>query len=241
MSNGEKKGLSPVAWMAIGCGGCLVVVLLAMGACGGLAWFRFGDAIGEFKDNPAKATAMMIIEANPDLELVSSDDTDGTITIRNLKKNETITLDYDEISEGRFRLETDQGEMRIDASGDAGTMTFSGKDGDTKTVLGAGAEIVDWLPDYPGAENLQSMFSSNDGSGSSGAYTFHTDDGLQEVIDWFSSELGEDDWAETSRMSQAGQLMNVTFEKDQRTVTVIATPAKNGDGSQVTLQYQEKQ
>jgi hypothetical protein len=246
MSNGEKKSMSPIAWVAIGCGGCLVVVLLGMTACGGLAMFKFGDAIQELKDNPVKGAAMLVIEANPDLEMVSSDDDAGTMTVRT-KDGETVTLHYNDIKNGNFSIETDEGTMSVDASANSSdeggaSVTFSGADGEVAT-FGTNTETPDWLPRYPGADDESGGFFTSDSSGSRGAFGFKTTDSAQEAIDWFTEKLENAGFSIASQFNQDAQgneLKNVAFENGERTVTVMAARQARDDKTQVTIQYTEK-
>ncbi len=249
MSNGVKKGMSPVAMVAIGCGGCLLIVLLGLTACGGLAMFKFGDAIQEFQDNPAKAAAMIVVRANPDLEMVTSDDAAGTMTIRNKKDGETVTLNYEDISNGQFSIETSEGTMSIDASADGangegtGSVTFSGADGEVAT-FGTTTDTPDWIPAYPGAEGESGGFAATDSSGSRGGFGFKTTDGAQEAIDWFTSELEKVGFTVASQFNQDAQgtvLKNVSFENGGRTVTIMAARQDGDEQTQVTVQYNEKQ
>ena len=89
MSNGEqapaKKGLPVWAWVGIGCGALVVVVLIVVTVAGFLVANKVKDVAADFEKNPAMATARMIVKLNPDLEEVSTDDEEGTITVRNTK------------------------------------------------------------------------------------------------------------------------------------------------------------
>lgn len=239
MTNGNSKGMSPLGWVAIGCGGCLVVVLLAMAACGGFAWFRFGDAIKEAADNPAKALALGIVRANPDLELVSSDDDANTLTIRD-KDGKTFTVDWNEIKEGRLRLETDEGEMRVEASGSGedGTLTISGPDGE-RAAFGAGADDTPaWVPRYPDAGDITGSFSNRNAAGQQGAFTFTTGDSVRDVVDWYLEELTSEGFEEASRLSH-GEMINLSLRRDKQTLTVVAIREQGKTETQVNIQYSE--
>ncbi len=236
MSNGK----SPFIWVAIGCGGCLLLVLAMMTACGGFAWLKFGDIIEEAADNPAKAAAMMAVRANKDLELVESDDAAGTLTIRNTKKNETVTLNWEDIKNGKLSVKTDDGEMSIDASSEDGTVTFSGADGDT-AVFGAGADAADrpdWIPSYPNSSEISGAFSSTAGGTKQGAYSFTTSEAPGEAIDWFVDKLTGDGFKQTSRMNQ-GEMVNVSLENEPRNITLTAV--RDGGETKMTVHYTEKE
>ncbi|MCP4224029.1 MAG: hypothetical protein GY773_11850, partial [Actinomycetia bacterium] len=117
-----KKKVSPWVWVLGGCLVLIVVVLLLMGGC---TWFladKAKDIAADFEANPAKAAAEMAVRLNPDLELVSTDEEAGTMTVLQKSTGKEVTLDFDEISEGRFSFETDKGESTIsfDPQGDGG-------------------------------------------------------------------------------------------------------------------------
>lgn len=50
------------------------------------------------------ATAKLIIQANPDLDLVSSDEAAGTMTVRNKRTNEVITVSIEDVKNGKIRF-----------------------------------------------------------------------------------------------------------------------------------------
>ena len=119
MSNGEqapaKKGLPVWAWIGIGCGALMILVLVV--ATGRIvAADKVKDVAADLEQNPARTIARGIIMANPELEEVSADDEAGTITIRNTKTGEIITVNYDDIAEGKLSFSTDKGEITVDAS-----------------------------------------------------------------------------------------------------------------------------
>ena len=123
MSNGTagtgKKGLSPVAWIAIGCGGILIVGMIAVAGLVGWGFFKARELVEEFDGNPARAAAETMIKLNPELELIESDEDAGTVTFRNEKTGEVATLNFEDIAQGRFTVSTDEGEFQVDGSGAA--------------------------------------------------------------------------------------------------------------------------
>ena len=200
-----KKSLSPLAWVAIGCGGIVVVgfVVLLLG----VFIFQKGKAmvedatgsgsVAEFlqdmQDNPAKATAETMIRMNPELDPVATDDEAGTITFRNNRTGEEATLNFEDIAEGRFSMTTSEGDYSIDASSEAeGGVTFRGPEGETR--FGASADlsdVPDWVPAYPGATETQSTMHSTTADGFMGAFASKTSDDAQTVVDHFR-QLFED-------------------------------------------------
>ena len=82
-------------WVGIGCGGLMLLGVIAMVVLG-VSVFNWGrgaleDATGErslsdiverLEDSPARTMAETVIRMNPELELLSTDDDAGTITFR---------------------------------------------------------------------------------------------------------------------------------------------------------------
>ena len=88
MSNGaqapERTGLHPLAWVGIGCGAILMVIVIAVVMVGGFFLARtVKDVAEDFEDNPGLAAARFIVKASPELEEVEVDEDAGTMTVRN--------------------------------------------------------------------------------------------------------------------------------------------------------------
>lgn len=253
----EKKGLSPLAWVAIGCGGIIIVGFLVFFL---LAIFIFqrgramvedatgSSSISEFledmEDNPAKTAAETMIRLNPDLETVATDDEAGTITFRNNRTGEEATLNFEDIAEGRFSMTTSEGDFAIEAdAAGAGGVTVTGPEGETR--FGAGADlsdVPDWVPAYPRATETQGMMHSTTAEGVAGSFTSKTADDAQTVVAYFK-ELFEDQGYEIGSESMTrtgdGAFGTITGELgDGRSVNVVII---EGDGeSQVTITYNQK-
>ena len=201
-----KKGLSPLAWIAIGCGGIILVGAIAVIGLGIFA-FRAGQEVVEeatggrgigglvedFQDNPARVGAETMIRVNPELDLIETDAAAGTITFRNNRTGEEATLNFADIEEGRFSMTTDEGQLSIDASDEnAGAVTFSGPEGEVRFGVGAGLDDVpDWVPVYPGASEHQGSYQATAGDGVTGAVTSTTTDSAQAVVGYYT-QLFED-------------------------------------------------
>ena len=85
MSNGEqapaKKGLPVWAWIGIGCGALMILVLVVVMVGGFFVARKVKDVAADLEQNPARTIARGIIMANPELEEVSTDEENGTMTI----------------------------------------------------------------------------------------------------------------------------------------------------------------
>ncbi len=249
-----KKGLSTWAWVAIGCGGLIVVCLVAFLALGAFVFQKGKEAVQEatgaesweemvedLQDNPAKVAAEMVVRMNPDLDLVASDDEAGTMTIRDRRTGEEATLNFEDLAEGRFSMTTSEGEYSLDASAAAegGGVTMTGPDGEAR--FGAGADqgkIPDWVPSYPGATDSESTYWSETATGASGAVTSKTSDDAQTVMDRLEKELEAGGFEITNKSmntTPGGALGALGGSSNGRTLNVLVVE-QSGE-TQVTINY----
>jgi len=197
MSNGSepavaKKGMSPWAWVAIGCGALILVGALVSVAVGLFVYKKASDVAADFKDNPALAAARFVVKANPDLEEVEVDEKAGTITVRQRSTGEVVTVSFDELQEGRLTFSTDEGEVTIQGDGESGTLNVTGSNEEGSFNLRAGAvdiaEIPEWVPRYPGGEVGGTYLMAQAGS-ANGGYQVTTSDPVDVVLEHFRKEL----------------------------------------------------
>ncbi len=248
MSNGQKKGLHPMAWVAIGCAGLLLVVFLVVGVGGAFVFKKGKELVEEIEANPTKAAAELVVRVNPELDLVESDEEAGTMTIRNNKTDQVITLDYEAIKDGRFEWETDEGEKgsiaisTTDSGEGAPQLKISTAEGDTK--FGAGvdlSEVPDWVPAYPNTIERKGTFSSQTAAGVTGAYSFSTSDKPQAIIDYYEKLLGGQGFEISKQTFQGGNNsggnVSGTRANDGRTVSVFVQAKESG--SEGMVQFSE--
>lgn len=215
----KKKGLHPMAWVGIGCGGLLVVAVIGIAIAVGF----FKRKVNEFQENlaanPQKAAAEMIVGMNPDLEMVTDDETAGEMTIRVKSSGEEITVSYADIAEGRF--------------------TVTAPDG-TTTSIGAADEskIPAWVPRYPNIANQQTVFHQEKPDGVEGVWMFSTSDTTEQIEAFFDSETSWSNGSGSSSMSLNGvQQQELDYSGDGKELKVIAASAGSGKPTQVTLNY----
>ena len=99
-----KKGLSGLAWVGIGCGGLILLGIIASVIFSIFIVKKTKELGADFNENPERAAAELVINFNPEYEKVSTDDEAGTMTIR-AKDGTVMTLTYEAIGEGRFTEE----------------------------------------------------------------------------------------------------------------------------------------
>lgn len=247
MSNGtqapERKGLHPLAWVGIGCGVIAVIVAVAL-TIGGFFLARTVKNVAEdFEDNPGLAAARFIVKASPELEEVEVDEDDGTMTIRNTKTGELITVNFDDITEGRLSWTGDDGnEVTVDVSqAGEGTVKIESSDGEAFALTTGAAvsdEIPKWVPVYPGSEpeNRGTMKTSDSVNGN---FTLKTDDPVTDVLGFFRDELKEAGFQVNvntySGDGAEGALLNGSIEAEKKTVVVII--GRDDDATTVSVTY----
>ena len=232
----KKKGLSPLAWIGIGCGGILLLGLIAF-VIGGI-WVagKAKDVAKDFHDNPGSAgmsAAKAFVKLNPEWELVDSDDDAGTLTIRDKKTGEETTVDFQDVKEGSISFKSGDEEMTVGMEKDdegGGAFTVRDKEGKARFRAGSGGgdELPAWLPSYPGGEPEGTVLSSS-GDQVQGGYGFKTDDSLDDVIAFYEDALDADGFEITGRNSwQSGGSKTVMLQAKAQGRTFQVTVIDDG-------------
>lgn len=223
-----KKGMGPLGWIAIGCGAIVLLGIIALAAGG---WF-VKRQVDKYKDNPTMAAAEIIVRANPDLELVSSDSDKNTMTIKNTKTGEVVTINAEDIKEGKITFETDKGKTVVDttSSGESGSVKVTGPEGAQLTFGGeAPKNLPEWVPIYPGS-TVQGAMDVTNPEGRTASFSLTTEDGIDDLIPYYEEALKEAGLkVSKTTMESNGEpsaILTATSEDDKRTVTVMIGTAE---------------
>jgi hypothetical protein len=218
----KKKGLPPLAWAGIGCGGLVLLAVLAGALLVGTCAKKSIEMASKFSANPAKAAAENMVKAHPGLEMISEDDASGQMTIRLKNNGETVTLGYGELGQGRIPFK--------DAAGTLLTADPGGL-----------AKIPAWVPRYPGATGETSVFHEETSTRIAGIVTATTTDDSDTVARHFEGEaikLSLDSSGRTSMNFNGSKSLRLTFRGGKRELLVIAF-AKSGDPLVIQTTYKE--
>jgi hypothetical protein len=238
----QKSGMGPLGWVLIGCAVIVVVCLIGFGA---FAYFVKSKVEG-FQKNPGLATAKLIVQTNPDLDLVSEDDQAGTMTIHNKKTNETVTVNFDDIKNGKMKFSTDKGSGSLDVSQNGLSMKATDDKGHESTFVAGGGtpqDMPSWLPVYPGA-TVQGGFAASSAQASAKTFTLSTTDSVEKVTAFYEEHLKANGLTvqPTASMSIAGQsntgMVSAASADKTRTAQIIVTGS--GGKTQATVSYEEK-
>src|SRR6266852_3926984 len=227
-------------------GGCGVIIVLCIVVFAGLGFFVMHQAKKAgldpelMKKNPALATAKMVVFANPDVEMVSSDDDSGTMVVRDKKTGKVTKLRFD--SETKTMVVTDENgkTATITANTDAGNLEMKGPEGTIK--IGNNSDKAPaWVPTYPGS-SPQSTMSVNANGNQSGTYVFITQDSSDKVLTYFGESLKSAGLsASTTSNNTDGKVSGIVTASDQdHKRSVVVTVGPDADGTHVSVTFEEK-
>jgi hypothetical protein len=234
---------SPIIWILGGCFGLLVLGAIL----GSMVLYYIGhkakDVARMMEKNPGYAVARIIAAAHPDVDVVSTDEDKGTITVRDKKTGKVLTMNFADAKNGKFVFEQDGQKLAVEAhtDGDKGTLELKSSDGSMKFNAGAGAEkLPDWLPAYPGS-TPQGSVSMQSATGTSGSFHFTTKDSVEQVMIYYEDALKKTGLkVNTNTVQQNGKtgVGFVTAEEtgNKRKAMVNATSATDGTTVGVTFE-----
>lgn len=199
------KKSKALMWTLIGCGGFLLVGIIAFVAIGFWGYNKAKQA-GFDPDlaqrNPALAAAKFAMMNNPDVEFISIDEGKNTITIKDKKSGKVITINAEQAKDGKVVISEDGKEkVSIQGDGDKGSVEINTPDGKTKIGSNSVDNLPDWLPQYPGVK-IEGNYSNETAESSGVGYNFSTSDSLQQVMDFFESRLKAEGFKITKSTSQ---------------------------------------
>ena len=221
---------SPIVWILVAVAGIFVLGIVGVV---GTTFFvahkikQAGFDTELMSRNPGMAIAKMVTTFNPDVEVVKTDESAGTITVRDKKSGKVVTMNFDDIKNG-------------------GRIRFSAQDDDGKTAsmeIGGDSKLPSWVPAYPGATAKPQMTIKGDdskGAGEAGNVTFSTSDSAAKVTQFYQDKMKELGLkVNLTTNSNEGGMMVAADEDNKRTLTVIITPG-GSDGTGVNLIYSTK-
>ena len=216
-SPAPKKGLSGLAIVGLGCGALLIIVLLVVGFAVAKIAGKVKEVAGDdWRKNPARTAAMVAAKMNPDWDFVKADDAAGEITVRVKKTGEEITMSYNEVAQGKFKMKNSNGE---------------------ETVFGGGATVPpDWVPSYPAASAQGVGMRVEKPAGVSGTFFAQTPDAPDKVREFFATKLQADGYEVTVTSAPETPVISAKKESEKRTITVQLNGA-NG-ATQVVITYE---
>ena len=241
-----RKGLPTIAWIGIGCGALMIMVLVVVMVGGFFVARKVKDVAADFEENPAMATARMIVKLTPELEEVSTDEEAGTITVRNTETGEEITVNFDEIEDGKFSFTTEKGEITVDASQMKDTGSIKVTDEKGGVVFSTGGAVSDdleaWVPIYPGCEptNRHTMRTEQE---QTGGFELETPASVKEALEFYRAALADEGYEVVvntfTQDDSEGGMVNGSHEEKGRNVVAIFN-SEGGEPTKIVISYSQR-
>jgi hypothetical protein len=230
-----KKSNKVLLWVLGGCGGLVLLVLIGMLVS--FLWVK--EKVGRMQRNPAVAAAELIVRANPELEVTATDYTKGTITVRNKKSGETLTMDANDVKQGRLSFKDDKGsEVQFNApEGGAGAVQIQGPNGQTTFGAGTKVQVPSWLPTYPGAP-VEGLMNATSKEGTTGTIAQKTADSTAQVISVFEKNLKAGGFEVSTIRNPEGGIVVGEHKAPRRHVMVSIGP--NQGQTVATINFREQ-
>jgi hypothetical protein len=234
------KKSKALTYVLVGCGGLLLLVVLAMLAVG----LYIRSKAAEFGSNPAFAAAKLAASLNPEVEVLDANSGTGKITMRNKKTGKTVTMDFRDIQKGRFSLEGEDGEkvdLNAQGEGDSGSLSIKGPDGSMEFGAGSAAKIPAWVPKYPGAQ-VAGTFSSQGAQGDGGTFQLKCSGSVEAVAAFYEREIKSAGMTVQKHSMQSGgkSTIMVMGENESDGRTLSATVAAGDEGTTAQIMYGTK-
>jgi hypothetical protein len=187
--------------------------------------------------NPAVAAAKVVVAANPELEIVSADEEGGTVTIRNKKTGEVITLDAKDIEKGKLVFRSEKGEeIRIEGGEKEGSVKFSSEKGEL--TFGGGGSLPAWIPLPEGAKPTAN-YAAKEGEKEAGGAGFESQQSPEELLRFYETAMKGGGFAPSvSKFEQDGRLVGgMVSGKDKKGRELHVTVTSQEGKTSVALIY----
>ncbi|HEY6333470.1 MAG TPA: proline-rich domain-containing protein [Blastocatellia bacterium] len=249
----KKSGMRPLFYILGGCAGLVVVGVIVFFVFSYLVYNKAKRAVKEagldpalMQSKPALAAAKTFVALNPDLEIVSTDDNKGLITIRNKKTGETVTMTVDEANKGKVSFSKDGkdvGSVNMHTDKDSASLEFKTNEGTAKFGAGTTDTAPGWVPNY-GVRDITWDVAAHTGNVHTGTYHFVTPDGQENVAIFYEAEFKQKgfkvDTATTTSGTEKNTILTYNDGTDDRG-GVVSLTQNSGGGTKVAVMFKAKE
>jgi len=242
------KKMGALGWVLIGCGGILVVGLIA---CVGLYFFiahkakQAGIDTDLLRTNPGLAAAKMVVAANPDLDLISEDDARGIIRVHDRKQNKNFIVNFEDAKRGKLTLQEEgKDAVTFSSSGDGANGSFEVKSNEGTFKVGGGGPVnlPSWVPSYPSSQP-QATMTAEDAQGKHASFNFKTGDSVDKVVSFYKDGFASSGLkvSNSSMTEGSGTTTGVVSAKDDSGNREVMVVVANQSGeTTVTVTYNDR-
>jgi len=234
-----KKGLSGIAVAGFGCLGLLLLAGVAGMMLINKGCQKVRQMTEESGGKPAKMLAQLAVATNPNLEIVSTDDAKGEMTLREKKSGKTITMPMNDLARGKFTIQESDGKTTtVDVSQAAGgKLTVEGPEGRTVISTGSDASTLPaWIPAYPGAQNQPGGMRGDTPEGVAGNASFTTTDPVAKVRQFYEAKLKADGFETQLNTFASGGKEIVSIDGDKNEGKTSLNLIISGEEGRTTVQ-----
>lgn len=221
------------------------LLLLSFGTCAVVGFYAMhkGKQAGFdsdlMKKNPGLATAKMAVAMNADVEVVSSDDNAGTISVRDKKTGKVTTMKFDPQKKAMVITDENGKTTSLTTSGEGANASMEMKSSEGTMKIGSSADKApSWVPQYPGS-SPQNTFSTTNATEQTGSYAFTTTDSADKLIAFYSDSLKSAGFAVSNLTSNSdgktGGMVSGEDKANKRTAVVSIATESDGTHANVTF------
>ena len=231
-----QKKSKVLIWVLAGCGGLVVLALVAM--------LGLGLIFRSVSRNPAFAAVKFAVSMNPEVEVLNADENSGMITLREKKTGKTVTMNFKDIQKGHISFQDESGEkveIRGEGGGDTGSMTIESKEGKLQIGQGSTANVPAWVPKYPGAQ-VAGTYSAQGKDEDGGTFQLKCGGSVQQVADYYEQQLKAAGMKidRHSMQSGSGSMTMVSGTDDASRRSVVASVSSSDGGTVAHIVYAVK-
>jgi hypothetical protein len=210
-------------------GGLAIFFCAIMLTCGVVAYM----GVRMIKNNPGLAMAKMVTSMNKDYETVSTDDSKGTIVVREKSTGKVMTMKFDPATRQMVITSDDgkQSKVTIDSNG----VNAQSADGSTvKYGSATGNDVPSWVPVYPGS-SPQGTMSATSPEGSQNTFTFKSKDPSTKIIAYYSDQLKSAGFTiNMTTTTDQGGMVQASDDARKHTISVIVGTSSDGTETAIT-------
>lgn len=219
--------------------GVVAFLILILGTCSVIGYLavrkvkQSGFDTALMQQNPAYAAAKMAATMAPNVETVSSDDSSGTITIRDKSTGKVTTMKFDGKTMVIVGEDGKESTLSVTGDGNTGGLDIKTAEGTAHIGTAAAGDIPDWVPRYPGS-NPTGSYSAENGKSKTATFSFTTPDAPRKVMEYYQKQLETAGFkiSFTTASDQGGIL---AAKRDASGQTVQVTTSAEGSGTNVML------
>jgi hypothetical protein len=233
-----------LVWILVGVGGLVCLATLTCGL-GGYFLYRTVKNAGFdpelMKRNPGLAITKMAAALHPDMEVISTNNRTGSITMKDKSTGKVVTFKFDPDAKTLVMTGDDGKQVKVGVTGDgtsSGGVDVQSSEGTMHFGASAGNKAPAWVPVYPGS-SPEGTFSAQTPDGDQNTFTFKSKDAAGKVLSYYQDQLKSAGFTvNLAAASDQGGMLQAEDAAKKRSLMV--TLSASSEGAQATVIAVEK-